>query len=90
MYNLTFTSLERLHKLYLTVNIEKYPSSVQSTIEHQKRTLGNMVTEAKMLYAVTLRYPTITIDPKFINTVIKVIKPSQDQLAELYDSFGGQ
>ena len=78
MYQITFTSLERLAKYVETVQRPLLVKNEVSSVEHASmiKRLKAQVTEAKALYALTLRYPLIAVSQPDIKWIIKNILPT--------------
>ncbi|ADG59922.1 hypothetical protein Acj9p022 [Acinetobacter phage Acj9] len=90
MYQITFTSLERLVKYVEGVKRPLLAKNQVSSVEHASLTkrLKAQLTEAKALYALTLRYPLIAVSQPDIKWIIKNILPSQQELDDFYKMLG--
>lgn len=87
MFALTHTQLERLSAFVDGIEgINSYPYAQQ--LDSFKSDLNNKVTESKMIFAITLRYPTTQIESSVIHWVIKHARPTQEQLNAFYSEQG--
>lgn len=79
MFTLTHTQLERLSAFVDGIKgINSYPYAQQ--FSEIKTDLRNKVTQSKMIFAITLHYPTTQIDCSVIHWIIRHALPSQEQL----------
>lgn len=87
MYQITFTSLERLLNYLNSIPKDARNRNTMSSVEHTAivKRLTSMKAEATVLYSLTLRYPIISVHPSEIKWIIKNALPTQAEILKFHD-----
>lgn len=87
MITLTHAQLELLSGFIDTIKSpQSYP--LNSQFADLKASFHNRVTRSKLVYSITLRYPTTQVDDSDIHWIIKNAMPTTAQLSEFYSAKG--